>query len=840
MKFRDTVAAMLLNKKYWFFHFIVVSVMSIIGLIYLGDQTYSGAPPLGDYIDNNSKVVISKQDIKDGERIFHNRGLMHYGSFWGDGAGRGPDFSAEALHISVNAMQEFYEQEALKVVSISKDKNNKDIKTKRTTELSPDEKEAIGVRVKREVRENRWDESTNTIKLVPAQVYAVDKVYQHYVKVFTDRTYPEAFFPTNYIKDLTELKQLSAFIYWGGWVAAANRPNENYSYTHNWPYDPQAGNHPTRDTYFWSFASLLVLFAGIMLVLYIYGQMKATNDDPFRASYRSDILLSTPDLENGVVRPTQKQTYKFFVLAAIAFGMQVLAGFLSLMDFANPHAEKIAGVLPFTVLRSYHTLLQIYWLFMCWVGYTIFFLPRVAAVPKYQKALIEVLFYMCVIVGLGGVVGVYSGYNGIIGGTWAYWFGSQGWEFMELGRFFQYVLLAAFSLWIFIIYRGVKPWVTKKTFWSIPAWLLWGSGIMVFFLFFGLFATPESNWAVADFWRWMVVHMWVEVTFEVFTTVIVAYILVQLGMIDKVMAERVVYLAVILFLATATLGVAHNFYWIAKPTGVIALGSTFSTLQILPLLLLTLDAWRVRKEGLMGWDRLKEGKQKNVMEVVWLFILGVNFWNIFGAGVLGSLINLPIINYFEHATYMTGNHAHAAMFGVKGNIALAGVLFCCQHLILQDGWNPKLVKTSFWMMNIGLALMMFMALFPAGLYQIGIIFEQGYWAARTQEVLTGEVFKTFITFRGLGITIFSIGMLMMVWFIITRMAFLRPETDPKGGWEKHENEWNPDSPLPTDKSPKSKALDLSYSRMTNVNSKLPTPAEVRMAQTISDIVTQQK
>lgn len=776
MNIRDTVASMLLNKKYWFIHFWVVSVVCVLGLVFVGERTYDGAPPLGSYIDQQSNVVISQKDIKDGERIFHNRGLMHYGSFWGDGAGRGPDFTAEALHLTIGAMRAFYENELLKT-------------KKPGAQLTVDEKEAIGVRVRREVRENKWDEASNTTVLLPAQIHAFEEVNKHYIRVFTDKTYSEAFYPTNYISDQTELRQLSAFFFWGSWVTAANRPGETYSYTHNWPYDPEAGNHPTKGVYYWSFISILLLFAGIMFVLYVYGQMKATNDDPFRASYRSNILLSTPDLENEIVRPTQRQTYKFFVLAAAAFGLQVLAGFLSLMDFANPHAEKIAGVLPYTVLRSYHTLLQIYWFFMCWVGYTIFFLPRLSEVPKYQKTLIEILFWMCVVVGLGGVIGIYSGYNGIIGGMWAYWFGSQGWEFMELGRAFQYLLLVAFSLWIFIIYRGVKPWVTKRTFWSIPAWLLWGSGIMVFFLFFGLLATPESNWAVADFWRWMVVHMWVEVTFEVFTTVIVAYILVQLGMIDKVMAERVVYLAVILFLATATLGVAHNFYWIAKPTSVIALGSTFSTLQILPLLLLTLDAWRVRKEGMLGWAKLQAGHQKNVMEVVWLFILGVNFWNIFGAGVLGSLINLPIINYFEHATYMTGNHAHAAMFGVKGNIALAGVLFCCQHLIAKDGWNPSLLRWSFWLLNVGLTLMLFLALFPAGMYQIGIIFEQGYWAARTQEVLTGDVFKMFITFRGIGITIFSIGMLMMVWFIITRATHLRKETIPANGWANQENDW---------------------------------------------------
>lgn len=773
LKFKSTIASALLNKKYWFLYFWFVAIFSLVGLVYMGDQTYDSAPPVSNYVNQGGEVVVSVEDINAGKAIFHNRGLMNYGSFWGDGAGRGPDFTAEGLHLMTAAMQDFY-------------------KDQQGRSLSPDEQELIAVKVRREIKTNTWEPETNETVISEARMESFENVVDHYTRVFTDPTYSEAFRPTNYLTDPQEIRQLSAFVFWGSWVASTNRPGEDYTYTHNWPYDPEAGNHPSKDTYLWSFFSVFVLFAGIMLVLYLYGQMKSTgNDDPFQASYRSGILLSTPDLERGIIRPTQRKVYKFFVLAAIAFGLQILAGYLSVMDFADPFHERIAGILPFTVLRSYHTLLQIYWMFMCWVGYTIFFLPRLAPVPKHQGKLIDLLFWMCLVVGIGGIVGVYSGYNGLITGMMAYWFGSQGWEWMELGRFFQYLLLAAFSLWIYIIYRGVKPWITRKTFWSIPSWILWGSGCMVFFLFFGLFSTPDSNWAVADFWRWMVVHMWVEVTFEVFTTVIVTYVLYQLGMINKPMAERVIFLAVILFLATATLGVAHNFYWIAKPTGVIALGSVFSTLQILPLLLLTLDAWRVRREGSLGWERLQAGKQKYIMDSVWLFIIAVNFWNIFGAGVLGSLINLPIINYFEHATYLTGNHAHAAMFGVKGNVALAGVLFCAQHLMRPEDWNPRWVNISFWSLNIGLALMMFLSLFPVGIYQMMIIFEDGYWAARVQEVTTGETFRSFVSLRGIGVTVFSVGMLMMVWFILSRAHRLRGDSTKDTHSEEHlSTEWN--------------------------------------------------
>jgi len=769
---RLNLALILLNKKYWFALFMLVVGISVAGLVYLGQATYTGAPPLVDFTATSGKTIIPRQQIKSGEEVFHLRGLMSYGSFWGDGAERGPDFTADALHRTMLSMRSFYENQV----------------TGRA--LNQYDKDAIAARVIRELHTNTWDEKAGLIRINDAQIFAFRELTDHYSRMFTDPQYPE-FFQAGYITDPKDLQALTAFFFWGGWVSAANRPGEDYSYTHNWPHDPAAGNTPTSATYVWSVLSILVLFLGIGVVLYVYGQMKALPGDPFKVS--DGMSLTTHDLENNYVRPTQRATYKFFALAVILFGLQVLAGIISATDFIRPFGLYLGDIIPFTVARSYHTLFQIFWFFMCWVGYTIFFLPRLSKVPKGQGFLINLLFTLCIIVGAGSLVGIYLGLTGILTGDAAYWFGSQGWEFMELGRVFQIILLAAFSLWIAIIYRGVKPWLTKKNMWSVPAWLLYGSGIMVMFLFFGLLVTPETNFAVADYWRWMVVHMWVEVTFEVFTTVIVAYMLVQMGLINRVMAERVIYIAVMLFLFTATVGVSHNFYWIAKPEGIIALGSVFSTLQVLPLLLLTLDAWQMRQEGIRADRSRDQGKQALVMEGVWLFILAVNFWNVFGAGVFGSLINLPIVNYFEHATYLTGNHAHAAMFGVKGNIALAGLLFCCQHLFPKASWNPTLVRTAFWSLNIGIALMMFLDLFPVGVYQLVIVIQDGLWYARSYEVVQGVVFQTLTYFRSLGGAVFVIGgVLPIIWFVLSRGFRLVREVDvdvEEDEWAGYKKDW---------------------------------------------------
>merc|ERR1712000_614334 len=372
--------------------------------------------------------------------------------------------------------------------------------------------------------------------------------------------------------------------------------------------------------------------------------------------------------------------------------------------------------------------------------------------PESQSALIELLAAGCAIVAVGGMVGIPLGMCGVIDGWQAYYFGSQGWEFLELGRIWQDLLLAGFGLWVLILFRGVQNFLTWKNMWSTPAWLFYGCSVMVFFLFFTINMTPKTNFIVSDFWRWLVVHMWVEVTFEIFTTVIV---------------------------------VGHNFYWIAKPTGVIALGSVFSTTQVFPLILLTLDAWKHTQIEELAEEGRETGKQQFVMGEVWLFLLGVNFWNVLGAGLMGSMINLPVINYYEHATFFTGGHAHGAMFGVKGNIALASILYCVQHVVEPEDWCPNLVRTAFWSMNGGIALMMVLSMLPTGLYQFYQNIHYGLWYARSGQIVEDPLIQNLAKMRSVGGNLFVwFGLCPYAWFIFTRWFMMKEETTLKNGEEK--------------------------------------------------------
>ncbi|MGB3083603.1 MAG: cbb3-type cytochrome c oxidase subunit I, partial [Saprospiraceae bacterium] len=326
-----------------------------------------------------------------------------------------------------------------------------------------------------------------------------------------------------------------------------------------------------------------------------------------------------------------------------------------------------------------------------------------------------------------------------------------------------------------IVYHGIKPAFIKGEPWNLPNWIMYSViGIPLLFLS-GFVARPETNFVIADFWRWMVIHMWVEAFFEVFITVIVSYLMVLMGLVSRQAAIRVVYFATILFLGTGLLGISHNFYWNAKPVATMALGSVFSTLQFVPLILLTVEAWRFKNMPKIAVGDIGINQLNNFgFPEVFKFLVAVNFWNFFGAGVLGIIINLPIMNYFEHGTYLTVNHAHAALMGVYGNISLAALLFASRLMIKNIQWNEQIVNFSFWSINIGLMLMVVLDLFPAGAIQFKNVVEQGLWFGRSSKFIDHGIFNSLTWLRGIGATVFFVGgVIPLTWFIVSRIYSLK-------------------------------------------------------------------
>ncbi|MEP6795356.1 MAG: cbb3-type cytochrome c oxidase subunit I [Saprospiraceae bacterium] len=752
----------IMNTKNWWGPLTFIFVISVLGVGMIAFQTYNDAPPTARFMSNKGDVLVTKESIEKGQIIFHKYALMEYGSFFGDGAQRGPDFTAEALHHVCLYMNDFYIQEF-------KDDKGKD--------PDPMETKIIGEQVKEDLKINRYDKKSNTVMLSDAEAYAVGNLNKYYTDLFIDKNTESTFPPVDYIKDRQEVSDLSSFFFWGAWVCVTERPGSNFSYTHNWPFDPGSGNTPTSPVILWSVLGLLGFVLACGIVLYFIGQYNQLSNKFFKPPVRD--LFTIEKVRNYSPSKTQRATFKFFFVAILLFFLQVTSGLVTINDFVNfLHyvGINIAGVVPVTISRSWHLMLALYWISTCWIASSIFILPIMAKkeIPG-QLRLINTLFVLLFILVGGSLFGMVMGPLGLMG-KWSNFLGHQGWEFVDFGKAYQFLLMGIFILWGIVVYRGIKPAFVKHEPWNLPNWIMYSViGIPLLFLS-GFVARPETNFVIADFWRWMVIHMWVEAFFEVFITVIVSYLMVLMGLVSRQAAIRVVYFATILFLGTGLLGISHNFYWNAKPVATMALGSIFSTLQFVPLILLTVEAWRFKN---MPKIALGDVEYKNIGEFgfpeVFLFLIAVNFWNFFGAGVLGIIVNLPIMNYFEHGTYLTINHAHAALMGVYGNISLAAFLFATRLLIKPGRWNKQIIKVSFWSINAGLMLMVVLDLFPAGAIQFKSVVDHGLWYARSAEFIEAGIFRSFTWLRGIGASVFYFGgVLPLTWFVISRIRSVKP------------------------------------------------------------------
>lgn len=758
----------IMNTKNWRGPLIFILIISILGVGMIGLQTYIDAPPMTGFKDATGSVAIDQNTIERGQEVFHKKALMEYGSFFGDGAQRGPDFTAEALHWITIYMNDYYITE---------------IKFKTGKEVDLYEVKQINEKVKAELKQNAFNKAENIVSLSQAQSYALQQLKKHYTDLFIDKNTGAGFPPKNYITNREDVADLASFFFWGAWVCVTQRPGSSFSYTHNWPYDPLAGNTPTSPVILWSVLGLLAFVLACGIVLYFIGQYNQLPNKFFKPPKRD--LFTLERVAAFKPTATQKATFKFFFVAILLFFLQVSSGLFTINDFINWMSYigiHITNDLPVTISRSWHLMLSLYWISTCWIASSIFILPILAKkeLPG-QLRMINTLFVLLFILVGGSLLGMVLGPLGLMG-KWWYWLGHQGWEFVDFGKMYQVLLMGIFILWGVIVYRGIKPAFIAGQPWNLPNWIMYSViGIPLLFLS-GFVAKPETNFVIADFWRWMVIHMWVEAFFEVFITVIVSYLMVLMGLVSRQAAIRVVYFATILFLGTGLLGISHNFYWNAKPVATMALGSVFSTLQFVPLILLTVEAWRFKNMPKIAVGDVDHKSLQNFgFPEVFKFLVAVNFWNFFGAGVLGIIINLPIMNYFEHGTYLTVNHAHAALMGVYGNISLAALLFASRLLIKSGRWNDRVVNFSFWSINAGLMLMVVLDLFPAGSIQFKAVVEQGLWFGRSHDFVDYGIFNSLTWMRGIGASVFFFGgVIPLTWFIVSRANALKTKaTDIK-------------------------------------------------------------
>ncbi len=678
-------------------------------------KTYQKAPPIPDrVVDAQGSVLFTGDDIRKGQEVFFKYGLMEHGTLWGHGAYLGPDYSALALRQEAEAVRD----------ALAAERFGKPMEA-----LTPEEKGSVLADTRALLKENRYDEASRTLRFTPQEASAFARQRDFWSSYFAGGA---PGLSKGFISDPQETAALSAYFTWAAWACRAERPQKAYSYTNNWPYDPLAGNGPTPQALLWSAVSLVFLLGGLGLTLFFFGKFDYLGWGGDTASEPRASLLPSP----GALTPSQRATALFFLVVALLFLLQVLLGGALAHYRVEPqgfYGFNLAHLLPYNLARTWHLQLAVFWIATAWVGGGLFLAPLVGgAEPRGQRAGVLALLGALAVVVFGSLFGEHLGIHDKLGSLW-FWFGHQGSEYVDLGRFWQVLLAAGLLFWLFLMFRALRPAFATAGREFASLFLFAATAVVLFYLPAFLWGA-HTNFAVIDNWRFWIIHLWVEGFFELFATVLVAMMFVQMGLVSVRTATRVVYLDAILYLAGGIAGTAHHWYFTGQEALAMAIGACFSALEVVPLTLLTLDAWDFIKLQQAPRDACGEPLARKQKWAVY-FLMAVGFWNFLGAGVFGFLINLPIVSYFEMGTTLTPNHGHAALFGVFGMLALAVLLFVLRALSTDETWSraEKFFRTGFWGLNAGLLLMIVLNLFPAGVLQLYDVVKNGYAHARSLE-----------------------------------------------------------------------------------------------------------
>jgi nitric oxide reductase subunit B len=706
---------------------------------WVGTRIYQEMPPIPERVVADGRELIRPGEIMRGQHVWQTMGGMEVGSVWGHGSYVAPDWTADWLHRESEYILDAWANGE---------------RGRAFAEIGAEGQGALQARLRLLMRTNDYDPTTGTLTIAPVRAQAFEANAGHYAQVFRDGQVGYAI-PAGTVTDAERLRALSAFFFWSAWAAAAERPGTNVSYTSNWPHEPLVDNLPTGETVVWTGVSIIMLLAGLGGFIWYY----AARPEPPPAA---DVPPQDPLLK-WIPTPSQRATIKFFIVVAALFLLQILTGAITAhygVEGDGLYGIPLSRVLPYSITRTWHLQLGLFWIATSWLAAGLFIAPLVGGKePPWQRLGVNVLFAALVLVVGGSMVGEYLSIHNHLSDPVAFYLGHQGYEYLDLGRVWQAALFVGLLLWLWLMLRAIAPALrTHGEHRPLVLIFALSAGSIALFYGAGLMYGRHTHLSMAEYWRWWVVHLWVEGFFEVFATTVIAFLFARLQLIRPRLAAEASLMAATIYLAGGIIGTNHHLYFSGTPTVALAWGSTMSALEVVPLLLVGYTAMHDLRTS-----RLAEWAHKYRWPVY--FFLAVAFWNMVGAGLFGFMVNPPIALYYMQGLNTTAVHAHGALFGVYGMLGIGLTLMCMRALTVDRQWREGLLAFGFWAMNLGLAGMMMLSLLPVGLLQTWASVQRGYWYARSPEFLESGWLPALRWLRVPGDTVFAIGAIAVILFI---------------------------------------------------------------------------
>jgi nitric oxide reductase subunit B len=756
----------MIYRKLWItLAFVLIVSFAVLGGV--GIKVLNSAPPIPSHVvTTDGRVLFDGATIQDGQGVWQSIGGQEVGTIWGHGSYVAPDWTADWLHREgVWTLDRW----AIKMGAAN------------YAALGPEQQAGLQARLRLTMRTNTYDPTNGRITIDPVRAEAFDELSRYYADIFSNGR-SEYAISQGALSDPAKLRQMSAFFWWTTWAASTNRAGTDVTYTQNWPHEPLIGNEPTGGAIVWSVVSFILLLAGVGgMVWYFASQPRTVEQD----------LLPPSDPLLGL-KPTtsQRATIKYFFVVAALWVIQVALGAITAhygVEGSGFYGIPLDRYLPYSVARTWHLQLGLFWIATSWLATGLYVAPAVSGTePRGQRLGVNALFGALILVVAGSLAGEWMSIQHKLGNLW-FWFGTQGYEYVDLGRFWQILLLIGLAFWLWLMWRALWPALARHDQnYSLLLMFLLSSIAIPLFYAAGLMYGERSNLVTAEYWRWWVVHLWVEGFFEVFATVVIAFLLTRLKLLSVPTATRAVLFSTVVFLSGGIIGTFHHLYFAGTPDVVLGLGAVFSALEVVPLVLIGFEAW----ENI----RLARSREQHVWVAAYkwpiYFFVAVAFWNFVGAGLFGFLINPPIALYYMQGLNTTPVHGHTALFGVYGMLGLGLMLFCLRALRPGRAWKNGPLWMAFWAINIGLALMVLISLLPIGLMQTWASVEYGTWYARSAEFLQKGSMNQLRWMRMIGDSIFALGALVLGWFVlglVTGHSYAERGFVSEGSWEvRHE------------------------------------------------------
>jgi len=745
-------------RKFWVLLVVVlIATFSLLG--FMGREVYKQAPPIPAQVKSaDGKVLFTREDIYAGQSAWQSIGGMELGTVWGHGAYQAPDWTADWLHRELTAWLELAAQEAYH---------------QPYAQLSLDQQSVLRGQLADEYRNKSAIGADESLTVSARRAQAMAQAQEYYMRLFGDTPELQSSRVTyamkvNTLPDTTRRAQMTNFFFWTAWAAAANRPGSQATYTNNWPHEPLIDNVPTAENVVWSIVSVILLLAGVGLLVFGWSFLR-------KRDYAEPAAPARDPLTTFTLTPSQRGLAKYVFIVAVLFLVQVFIGGLTAHYTVNEpdfYGINLSTLIPYSLARTWHLQSALFWIATGFLTAGLFLAPIIngGKDPKFQKLGVDVLFWALILVVAGSFLGQFLAVlqNDTMPPALNFWLGHQGYEYLDLGRLWQIALFIGIVLWLILMVRGVLPALfTPGGDKHLLALLTASIAAVGLFYGTGLFYGEHSSLSVMEYWRWWVVHLWVEGFFEVFATAALAFIFCTLGLVSLPMATAASLGSAVLFMLGGVPGTLHHLYFAGTTTPIMATGASFSALEVVPLILLGHEAWE-------HWRLRTRAPWMEALKWPLLAFVFVAFWNMLGAGVFGFLINPPISLYYVQGLNTSLVHAHSALFGVYGFLALGFTLMVLRYLRPQMAFSPALMKTAFWCLNLGLVLMIASTMLPIGLMQFHAAVEQGLWYARSDVFLQQHTVVTLHWLRTVGDVIFIIGALALIWQVVRGVLFEDP------------------------------------------------------------------